>query len=579
MKKHFSVWSPFSRNVELVIGSRHFPMQKDADSWWRIDLPVNGTSIDYSFCIDGSKPLPDPRSFFQPEGVHGHSRWIDHSRFNWNDEGFQQVPLSSAIIYELHIGTFTPEGTFNGCISKLDYLKALGITHIELMPVAGFHGSRGWGYDGVTLFAPHRAYGDPASLKRLVNECHMKGLAVILDVVYNHLGPEGNYLDFFGPYFTDTYKTPWGKAINFDGPYSDEVRQFFIDNAIMWLKDYHMDGLRIDAIHSIYDMSALHFLEEMSVKIEGLETELEKQCVLIAESDLNDPRFIRSRDAYGCGLDAQWNDDFHHALHTVLSGEKNGYYNDFGTLDHFVKAYTSAYVYDGQYSRYRYRKHGRAITHLAGDKFVVCNQNHDQVGNRAQGERFSFLINNEKVKIASALLMMSPFVPMLFQGEEWGASTPFLYFTDHQDEELGKAVLEGRRKEFSSFGWKAEDIPDPQNEKTFLSSKLKWEEIKKEPHNKLLDWYKSLITLRKTYPGLSCDRLDRASIDYDTDEIWMTIQRNDISIFCNMSDKTRTINKPEKNLNILLSSSTAIHIKDKKIVMPRFSIAIASAIR
>ena len=379
-------------------------------------------------------------------------------------------------IYELHVGTFSPEGTFDGAAARLDHLVDLGVDVVELLPVAQFPGRHGWGYDGVDLYAPHDPYGGPDGLKRLVDACHARGLAVVIDVVYNHLGPAGNYLAEFGPYFTDRYTTPWGTAVNLDGPDSDPVRDFVVGNALMWVRDYHADGLRLDAIHAIVDTSAVHILEELRAQVEALAAELGRQVFLIAESDLNDPKIVHRPELGGYGIDAQWSDDFHHALHAVLTGERTGYYADFGSLDHLAKSLRQAYVYDGGYSPHRRRRHGRSPAGLPPTRFLGYLQNHDQVGNRATGERSSMLLSTGLLKVAAAIVLLGPFVPMLFQGEEWAASTPFLYFTDHDDPELGEAVSEGRRREFAAFGWSPEQVPDPQAPETFEASVLRWDE-------------------------------------------------------------------------------------------------------
>ncbi|MBN1548731.1 MAG: malto-oligosyltrehalose trehalohydrolase, partial [Syntrophaceae bacterium] len=455
------------------------------------------------------------------------------------------------------------------------HLLDLGITHVELMPVNGFSGRRGWGYDGVNLFAPHEAYGGPEGLKRLVDACHDRGLAVILDVVYNHLGPEGNYLELFGPYFTNQHLTPWGKAVNFDGPESDEVRRFVCDNALMWLRDYHMDGLRIDAVHSIMDMSAVHILEQLASEIETFSAETGRHVVVIAESALNDPRVIRSREAGGYGLDAQWNDDFHHALHTVLTGEQRGYYTDFGTLSDLALAMKEAFVYNGRYSVFRRRGHGRPVGGLPGWRFVGCIQNHDQVGNRAKGERLSRLVSPGLLKIGAALVLTGPFVPMLFQGEEWGASTPFQYFTDHGDPELTEAVRKGRRKEFSQFGWSPEDIPDPQSPLTFERSKLNWEERLCEPHQSLLDWYRRLICLRQSRPELRAGRRDEVQVTFDEKARWFCMTRKVIKVICNLSAHGRQIPLKETGVRSILLASEANTIVDSdRVFLPPESVVI-----
>ncbi|HEY8324886.1 MAG TPA: malto-oligosyltrehalose trehalohydrolase, partial [Ktedonobacterales bacterium] len=458
---HFRVWAPQAKHVDLLLGGERLPMAPAEGGWWGAEAQAS-PGDDYAFSVDGSEPLPDPRSPWQPEGPFGPSRLVDHTAFAWSDQRWQAEPLASAIIYELHIGTFTAEGTFEAATARLDHLAALGVTHVEIMPVAQFPGARGWGYDGVDLYAPQNTYGGPDGLKRLVDACHARGLAALLDVVYNHLGPSGNYLSRFGPYFTDEYKTPWGMAINLDGAGSDEVRRFLCDNALMWLRDYHFDGLRLDAIHALYDRSATHLLEQMASEVAALEAQTGRHFALIAESDLNDPRVVRSREAGGFGLAAQWSDDFHHALQAALTGERDGYYADFGSLADVAHAWRHAYVYEGRYSVARQRWHGRPTGGLPASRFVVFSQNHDHIGNRKLGERTAALLSPGRLRIAAALVCLAPYIPLLFQGEEWGASAPFLYFTDHQDAALGQAVREGRRREFAAFGWAPERIPDPQ---------------------------------------------------------------------------------------------------------------------
>jgi maltooligosyltrehalose trehalohydrolase len=537
----FKVWAPKARNVAVRIGDSSYEMESGDGGWWSCEIEAAGAGTDYRFALDGGNALPDPRSGWQPFGIHGPSRVVDHSRFQWTDECWQARPLSSAIIYELHVGTFTHGGSFRSAIECLDYLVALGITHVELMPVNEFSGNWGWGYDGVDLYAPHHTYGAPDDLKALVNACHSKGLAVLLDVIYNHFGPSGNYVGEFGPYFTKAYSTPWGPAVNLDHAGSHEVRRFFVDNARMWLRDYHFDGLRLDAVHALVDRSAFHFLEYLSSEVAALAAQLGRHLVLIAESDLNDPRVVTSREAGGYGIDAQWSDDFHHALHTVLTGETNGYYEDFGSLEQLAKALRQGYVYDGNYSRHRDREYGRAAGQLSGHHLLGYAQTHDQVGNRAQGERLSHLVSVGRQKIAAALVMTSPFVPMLFQGEEFGASTPFQYFTQHEDAELAKKVSEGRRSEFNAFGWDPEEVPDPQAFETFQRSKLPWNEIHKEPHATLLRWYKDLIALRRSRPGLKDGRMDRVEVSFDERAKGLVVRREDVEVICNLSADRLTV--------------------------------------
>ncbi|MFW6170556.1 MAG: malto-oligosyltrehalose trehalohydrolase [Planctomycetota bacterium] len=563
------VWAPNVRRVELDSNSQSWTMFKREDGWWILDAPFIQHGVDYAFRLDGEGPFPDPRSPWQPEGVQGASRWVDHDRFAWSDSHWRQPPLGSAVIHELHVGTFTPQGTCDAVIDHLDDLVDLGITHVELMPVAEFSGTRGWGYDGVDLYAPHHAYGGPEALKRLVNACHQRGLAVLLDVVYNHLGPQGNYLNRFGPYFTDRYKTPWGEAINLDGPGSDEVRRFFLDNALMWLRDYHLDGLRIDAVHAIMDTSAVHFLEQLATEVDDLEAELGRHLVLIAESDLNDPRVVRAAEQGGCGIDAQWNEDFHHALQAVLTGERDGYYQDFGTLADLAKVLTEGMAYDGRYSTFRRRCHGRPAVGLSGNQFIGCLQNHDQVGNRALGERASQLLSHGQLKIGAALVMTSPFVPMLFQGEEWGASTPFLYFTDHQDAELGEAVKLGRRNEFSDFDWKPEDIPDPQAEETWLRSKLDWEESSRPPHTDLRQWHRSLISLRRRLACLTNGRFAATQVEFDEDARWLIMRREPALVICNFSEFPQTVRCPAiEEKEMMITSDGRFKKEHNSVSMP-----------
>jgi maltooligosyltrehalose trehalohydrolase len=550
----FKVWAPNAKRVQVRLDVGLLEMKPLPDGWWSACAPDAQNGTDYSFLVDGGDPLPDPRSPWQPYGVHGPSRLVDHSRFAWNDSGWQAPPLSSAIIYELHIGTFTPEGTFDSAIAQLGYLSSLGITHVELMPVHEFPGEWGWGYDGVDLFAPYHAYGGPDGLKRFVNACHREGLAVLLDVLYSHFGPDGNYLNRFGPYFTTRYSTPWGPAINLDGPGSTEVRRFLCDNALMWLRDYHFDGLRIDAVHAMFDSSAVHFLEQLATEIWALEAHIGRHLAVIAESDLNDPRVVTPLEAGGYGIDAQWSDDFHHALHAALTGERNGYYADFGALADVAKALTKGFVYDGRDSVFRKRQHGRRAQGLPGWRFLGYLQNHDQVGNRARGERSSHLMSPSRLKIGAALVLCGPFVPLLFQGEEFGASAPFRFFTNHIDPELAHSVSEGRRREFEAFGWPPEEVCDPQNPETFARSKLDWCEPARDAHSALLDWHKRLIALRRAVPELTDGRLDRTEVRYDEDGRWLILRRGPIAVVSNLADSRRVIPLPFPGV-VLLSSN------------------------
>ncbi|HUA83835.1 MAG TPA: malto-oligosyltrehalose trehalohydrolase [Bryobacteraceae bacterium] len=576
MSNAVHVWAPKARTVRLQSGGAVTRMEpvayKTSYGWWRADGPAI-PGADYAFLLDDGDPLPDPRSPWQPQGVHGASRFYDHSAFPWSDRNWQAPPLSSALIYELHTGTFTPEGTFDGAIARLDHLVELGVTHVELMPVQEFSGGWGWGYDTVDLFAPHHVYGGPDGLKRLIDACHRRGLAVLLDVVYNHLGPSGNYLARFGPYFTDRYSTPWGPAINFDSAGSLEVRRFFCDNALMWLRDYHADGLRLDAIHAIFDSSATHFLAQLAREVKQLAAHVGRELVLIAESDLNDPRVVTPVEMGGFGMDAQWSDDFHHALHTVLTGERSGYYFDFGSLADLAKALTNAFVYDGRYSCYRKREHGAKPVNLSGARFIGYLQTHDQVGNRARGERSSQLMSPGRLQIGAALVLCSPFLPLLFQGEEFAASPPFLYFTQHEDPELARAVSDGRRREFAAFGWDPEKIPNPQDPRTLERSKLDWSELQREPHRAIFDWYRRLIALRREFPELSDGRLDRVLVQFDEREQWMTVRRGTIGIVFNVSKSARRV--PLRFAGeVLLSSSIEVKRDSGSVELPPDSVVI-----
>jgi len=570
----FCVWAPRAKLAELDIYGKRQPMTAGKGGWWFTEAAA-AANTEYRFALDGGEPLADPRSPCQPRGISGSSITVDHGAFSWTDRHWQAEPLSSAIFYELHIGTFTAAGTFHAAIQRLDHLAHLGITHVALMPIAQFSGSWGWGYDGVFLYAPHHAYGEPEQLKQFVDSCHRHGLAVILDVVYNHLGPAGNHLADFGPYFTHRYATPWGAAVNFDGPGSDEVRRFFCDNALMWLRDYHFDGLRLDAVHAIIDTSAVHFLEQLACEVDILAAQTGRHLVLIAESDLNDPRIVRSREVGGYGIQAQWSDDFHHALHCVLTGERDGYYSDFGSFADLAKAFRQAFVYDGRYSSFRDRKHGRPPSGVSGHGFLAYLQNHDQIGNRARGERSSHLLNFGRLKIAAALVLTAPFVPMLFQGEEWGATAPFLYFTNHEDLELGRNVTEGRRREFTAFGWNPAEVPDPQARETFHRCKLQWSEVDEKLHADLLEWHWWLIQLRGQVAALSDGRLDAVEVIFDETAKWFVIKRGVVLVACNLNSIAQNISTQlGSGGEIILASDDAVRVTQDGIGLPADSVAI-----
>jgi maltooligosyltrehalose trehalohydrolase len=570
----FRIWAPAVKSASVKIADTLTPLQPEEGGWWQATVDAAHPGTDYQFLLDREDyAVPDPRSQWQPNGVHGPSRLLDHAAFPWTDQNWQAPAWPEAVVYELHVGTFTPEGTLDAARERLGYFKDLGITHVELLPVAAFPGKHGWGYDGVDLFAPQESYGGPDALKRFVDTCHANRLAVLLDVVYNHLGPSGNYIGKFGPYFTASHHTPWGDAVNLEDAGSHEVRRFFCDNALMWLRDYHFDGLRLDAVHAYMDRSAINFMEQLSIEKALLEAETGRQYVLIAESDLNDPRIVTPREDNGYGLDAQWSDDFHHALVAVLVEDRGGYYKDFGSLADLAKSLKQVFVYDGRYSAYRDRIHGRPIAGVPAWRFLGYAQNHDQVGNRAQGERLSQLTSIGRAKIAAALVITAPFVPMLFQGEEWAASTPFLYFTDHEDKELGRLVSEGRKKEFAAFGWSPEDVPDPQDPATFERSKLLWGELPQSEHAQMLDWYKKLIAFRRQTPELTNGSLADLEVIFDEEQKWLKMHRGPIVIAINLAGTTHSLYAPS-GTELVLASSVEAAIEKGRITLPPDSVAI-----
>jgi len=575
----FSVWAPKAKKTAVKIGDTQYPMTgPDEKGWWKASVEAAQPGTDYAFMLDDdATPYPDPRGLWQPNGVHGPTRLYDQTAFAWTDDRWQGPPLSGAVIYEMHVGTFTAEGTFDAAIERLDYLSELGITHVELMPVVEFPGKQGWGYDGVALFAVNNLYGGPDGLKRFVDACHAHGLAVLIDVVYNHFGPVGNYTTKFGPYLTDLHCTPWGDAVNFEDSGSDEVRRFFCDNALMWMRDYHVDGLRLDAVHAFIDRSAIHFMEQLSAEVEVLSSTLERKLVLIAESDLNDPKLVRPREADGYGMDAQWSDDFHHALFTILNVDKEskGYYADFGTFEKLAKSLTDVFVYDGVYSRYRGRTHGRPVNGLSAHHFLGFIQNHDQVGNRATGDRLEHIVGMRRAKVAAGIVLTAPFIPMIFQGEEFAASNPFQYFADHEDPEMAKAVREGRKREFAAFGWAPDEIPDPEKTETFQRSKLNWREVEQGSHGEMLDWYRQLIDLRRRSASLNDGDMRRVEVKFDEKERWLVMNRGQVMVLCNLGDKPAELENPA-GLPLILASDTNIFIKDKMVVLPPDSVAVLS---
>ena len=555
------VWAPAAESVDLVTLDDRRPMSPSAGDidrgWWESDEALPDGAL-YKFAL-GDDVAPDPRSPRQPGGPEGWSQTVDHARFEWHDGEWTGFPFAAAVVYELHVGTFSPAGTFAGVVDALDELVGLGVSAVEIMPVATFPGSRGWGYDGVNLWAPHEGYGGPDGLKRLVDACHARHLAVILDVVYNHLGPVGNSLSRFGPYFTDAYHSPWGDAVNLGGPGSDEVRRFIIDNALQWILDYHVDGLRLDAVHALHDESAVHILEEVGEEVHAAGRRTGRTVWVIAESDLNDPRLVRSNEAYGYGLDAAWSDDFHHALHVALTGEHDGYYGDFDGIDDLAEAISNVYVFGRRFAPSRERTHGHGVGDMDRSRFVCFAQNHDQIGNRATGERLAHLVTPERAEIAAALLLTAPFVPMLFQGEEWAASAPFLYFTDIDDEEVGRAVREGRRAEFAAFGWEPEDVPNPQDPETWNRSRLDWSERDDPAHARILRWHQQLIHLRAEHPSLRDGRVSNTVVHHEPGSTVIVVERGELSVVVNLGEGEEAIGV-RPIASVLLSNDASVAI-------------------
>jgi len=542
---YFEVWAPQASRVTLQCDGATRALGRDPEraGWWSGEAEARDGSR-YGFAVDDGPVLPDPRSRRQPDGPDGLSAVVDHGRHTWRTDWAGRA-LPGAVLYELHVGTYTPEGTLNAAAERLGHLVELGVTHVELMPLCPFPGRHGWGYEGVSLWAVHEPYGGPEALKRFVDRAHALGLGVVLDVVHNHLGPSGNYLPAFGPYFTDTHQTPWGSAVNLDAPGSDEVRAYLLGSALAWLRDYRIDGLRLDAVHALRDTRACHFLEELSTAVDALAADLGRPLSLIAESDLNDPRLVTPRAGGGLGLHAQWSDDFHHALHTAVTGEAQGYYEDFARAPFaaLAKTLTGGYFHDGTYSSFRGRTHGRPLdrTGVAAHRLLGYTQTHDQVGNRAQGDRLSATLSPGLLACAAALMLTGPFTPMLFMGEEWAAGTPWQFFTDHTDTELAEAVRRGRRREFTAHGWAEEEVPDPQDPATRDRSCLDWSELDREPHARVLSWYRDLIALRHTQPDLTDPDLSDIKVAYDEEARWIGFRRGDVRVVANLSAKSAAI--------------------------------------
>jgi maltooligosyltrehalose trehalohydrolase len=566
----FEVWGPLVTRMTLLLDGERHPMTPVGDGWWASDLePVAGA--DYGYLLDDDEtPLPDPRSRRQPETVHGLSRVYDPDAFRWTDGDWTGRPLAGGLVYELHIGTFTPEGTLDSAIERLDHLVSLGVDFVEVLPVNGFNGTHNWGYDGVLWYTVDESYGGPAAYQRFVDACHARNLAVVQDVVYNHLGPSGNYLPRFAPFMHEASSNTWGASVNLDAP---EVRRFILDNVAMWLGDYHVDALRLDAVHALVDTSEKHILKEMAEETDALAAHLRKPLTLIAESDLNDPTLITPREGSGYGLDAQWSDDFHHAVHVALTRETTGYYGDFEHLEALAKVMTKGFYHDGTYSSFRERNHGKPVDteNMPSWRLVVANQNHDQIGNRAIGDRLSASLDTGQLQIAAVLTLVSPFTPMLFMGEEWGASTPWQFFTSHPEPELGRATAEGRIKEFEKMGWDPAVVPDPQAPSTFTDSKLKWEESTEGDHARLLAFYRSLAELRRTRPDLTDPRFATVSVDYDEAARWFVLHRGATTVVVNFADAEVTL--PGSGA-LLLATDDAAEVTGEQVTLPGRSAAI-----
>jgi len=569
------VWAPRAAKVELVLDGRTTAMSPGESGWWHAESPL-ATGTRYRFALDGGEPLTDPRALRLPDGPEGPAEVVDLTAHGWSDGDWGGVELSGAVVYELHIGTFTPEGTLDSAGGRLDHLVDLGVDLVEVMPLASFPGRYGWGYDGVGLFAVHEPYGGPYACQRFVDSCHARGLGVCLDVVYNHLGPSGNRLPDFGPYFTDHYRTPWGPALNLDRPGSDEVRRFVLDNALGWFRDFHVDALRLDAVHALYDDRALPLLEELSTAVDALADVLGRPLSLIAESDRNDPATVTPREEGGTGLSAQWADDVHHALHVVLTGETQGYYGDFAAPGTLAKVLTGVFCHDGTWSSFRGRTHGRPVdrTRTPGWRFVTSLQTHDQVGNRAAGDRLSATLDTGTLACGAALLLTAPTTPMLFMGEEWGASTPWQYFTDHPDPALAEAVRQGRRQEFADHGWDSAEVPDPQHPQTVAASRLDWSEPARPGHARLLAWYRDLIRLRHSTPDLRDHRLDRVRVEHDETSGSVVVHRGEHRVAVNLGGSPAELGLRTAGLQILLAWDPATAVSGAVLALPARSAAL-----
>jgi maltooligosyltrehalose trehalohydrolase len=570
MRGRFDVWAPYPERVRLVAGEDVLEMTRDHDGWWSPLGPVPAGEVDYGYLVDDSGTvLPDPRSRRQPNGVHERSRTYDPDVFEWTDDRWTGRQLAGSVLYELHIGTFTPEGTLDAAIARIDHLVALGVDLVELMPVNAFNGTHNWGYDGVLWSAVHEEYGGPAGYQRFVDSAHAAGLGVVQDVVYNHLGPSGNYLPMFGPYLKAEGENAWGSLVNLDGEGSAEVRRYILDSALMWLRDYHVDGLRLDAVHALVDESETHLLEELGREVAALSAHLRRPLCLIAESDLNDALTVMPREAGGIGMDAQWSDDFHHALHVALTGETSGYYADFEPLSALAKVCTRGFFHDGTYSSFRGRDHGAPVptATMPTWRLVVTNQNHDQVGNRAVGDRLPEHLDDDQLVCAAMLTLAGPFTPMLFMGEEWATSRPFQFFTSHPEPDLGTATAEGRLREFEQMGWDPTVVPDPQDPETFRRSVLDWSELAEGRHARVLAAYQRLVELRRSLPDLTDPWFGSISCTADEVRRVFTMRRGGLLMVVNFGDEPTEL-IVEGDLDLLFRTPSRPTLADGRVQLP-----------
>ncbi|MDN3903810.1 malto-oligosyltrehalose trehalohydrolase [Arthrobacter sp. YD2] len=580
MRTNFDVWAPKANTMTLLADGRRLSMSRGENGWWHAQHAELLEDIDYGYLIDDAgTPVPDPRSRRQPAGVHELSRTFDPELFDWQDGDWVSPGLDGGAIYEMHVGTFTPEGTLDAAIERLGYLADLGVRYVELLPVNSFNGTHNWGYDGVLWYSVQETYGGPEAYQRFVDAAHRAGLGVIQDVVYNHLGPSGNYLPMFGPYLTEGKANTWGDSVNLDGPLSDTVREYIVENVLMWFRDYHVDGLRLDAVHALHDERAVHILEEIAAATDECAETLGKPLFLIAESDLNNPRLITPRNVNGYGLAGQWSDDFHHAAHTNLTGENGGYYEDFDSVEALAKVLQEGFFHNGTFSSFRGRTHGRPIDkdRVSARQLVVCTQNHDQIGNRAAGDRLSASLDYPQLALAAVLNLTSPFTPMIFMGEEFGASTPWQFFTSHPEPDLGKATAEGRLREFERMGWDPDTVPNPQDPQTFANSKLDWSEAESDGHGRLLGLYRQLLDLRRNRPDLTDPDMDATSVDFDEVGRWLVFRRGDTAVALNFADTAREVPVPLGTAAQVLLETGPSELYGDALQLPGYGAAVLGA--